>query len=131
MRARSLPLFACAVAAGFPSPADDYVESALDLNELVMAHADATFYVRVSGDSMRDASIWPGDILVVDRALSARHLDIVVALLDGAFTVKRLHQHRAGLSLVPANPAYVPILVTEAMQFQVWGVVTYCIHRVR
>lgn len=131
MRDLSLPLFASAVPAGFPSPADDYAEAALDLNELVIAHPEATFYVRVSGDSMQHAAISPGDILVVDRALLPADRDIVVALLDGAFTVKQLRRHGTTLSLVAANPAYAPIQVTEAMQFQVWGVVTYCIHRVR
>jgi len=131
MNDHRLPLFSCVVPCGFPSPADDYVETSLDLNELVIAHPAATFYIRVSGDSMNQAGISPGDILVVDRALSPQHHDIVVALLDGEFTVKRLHRNGEITSLLPANPAYAPIRVTEAMQFQVWGVVTYCLHRVK
>jgi len=126
-----LPLFSCAVPCGFPSPADDYVETTLDLNELVITHQAATFYIRVSGDSMQQAGISAGDILVVDRALPPAHRDIVVALLDGEFTVKRLHRTGRTTYLLPANPAYAPMCVTEAMQFQVWGVVTYCLHRVK
>jgi DNA polymerase V len=126
-----LPLFSWSVPCGFPSPADDYVEAALDLNELVIAHPEATFYVRVSGDSMKHAAISPGDVLVVDRALLPGDQDIVVALIDGEFTVKRLCRKGKATYLVAANPAYAPVRVTGAMQFQVWGVVTYCIHRVK
>ncbi len=126
-----LPLFISHISAGFPSPADDYKEIELDVNELVIRHPEATFYVRVSGDSMEHAAICDGDVLVVDRALEARHNDVIVALVNGEFTVKRLHANGGALHLVPENPTYQSLEVTEAMDFQVWGVVTYCIHRVR
>ncbi len=113
---------------GFPSPADDYAESSLDLNELVITHPSATFYVRVSGDSMR-AALFDGDILVVDRALEAAHNSIIVAYLDGKFTVKRLQKQGDSIFLVPDNPAYTPIIVSDDVDFEVWGVVTHCIHR--
>lgn len=125
-----LPFFLWRVPCGFPSPADDYMETALDLNELVISNPAATFYIRVSGDSMKYAAICDGDILVVDRALEPSHNAIVLAALDGEFTVKRLYKDGHALVLVPENPAYETIPVSEAMDFQVWGVVTYCIHRV-
>jgi len=120
-------LFVTPVHAGFPSPADDYKENKLDLNELVIRHPEATFYVRVSGDSMRQAGIDAGDILVVDRSMMAAHNAIVVAMLDGEFTIKRFVQRGEQLYLVPENPQYAPIKIEGEMEFQVWGVVTYCI----
>lgn len=130
MNHRSLPLYLSHIPCGFPSPADDYIETALDLNELVISHPEATFYVRVSGDSMINAAISDGDIVVIDRARTAEHNTIVLALLDGAFTIKRLWKRDDTLFLVPENPAYDLIRITEDRDFQVWGVVTYCIHRV-
>lgn len=117
--------------AGFPSPADDYTEDRLDLNALIIAHPEATFYVRVAGDSMRDAGICANDILVVDRALPATHNAIIVAMIEGEFTVKRLYLKEDVMALLPANPRYRPIHLTEEMDFQVWGVATYCIHKLR
>lgn len=131
MSEHRLPLFSGSVPCGFPSPADDYVEAVLDLNELVMTHPAATFYVRASGDSMKHAAICHGDILVVDRALQPGNNDVVIALVNAEFTVKRLYRKGDTTYLIPANPAYTPLRVTAAMDFQVWGVVTYCIHRVR
>jgi DNA polymerase V len=129
MNSHPLPLFASHVPCGFPSPADDYVETTLDLNELVIAHPEATFYARVSGDSMINAAICDGDILVIDRARKAEQNSIVLALLNEEFTVKRLHKQGATILLIPENPAYELIRITDEMDFQVWGVVTYCIHR--
>ena len=126
-----IPLFLSFVRASFPSPADDYKERPLDLDELVIQHPEATFYVKVRGESMQDAGIDDGDVLVVDRAIDARHNAIIVAVLNGEFTVKRLHQEDETIYLVPANPMYQPIRVTEDMNFQVWGVVTYCIRKVK
>jgi DNA polymerase V len=126
-----VPLFISYISAGFPPPADDYKEVELDVNELVIRHPEATFYVRVSGDSMEQAAICDGDVLVVDRAVEARHNDVIVALVNGEFAIKRLHTHGDALYLVPENPLYQPLEITEAMDFRVWGVVTYCIHRVR
>jgi DNA polymerase V len=119
------------VPAGFPSPADDYKANKLDLDELVIHNPQATFYVRVSGDSMKNAGIENGDIVVVDRSLDATHNAIIVAILNGGFTLKRLYDKDGARYLVPANRLYKPIKVTQEMEFQVWGVVTYCIHRVK
>lgn len=131
MRKYHVPLVAWHVSCGFPSPAEDYHESELDINELVISHPDATFYVRVSGDSMEGAGICEGDVLVVDRALDARDNAIIVALVNGEFTVKRLSTCDNTLTLIPENPLYNPIPITEDMDFRVWGIVTYCIHRLR
>ena len=120
-------IFVTPVHAGFPSPAEDYREKRLDLNELVIQHPEATFYVRVSGDSMCLAGIDTGDILVVDRAKSATPNAIVVALVDGEFTVKRFVQQGEDIYLIPENPRYRPLKIEGNMEFQVWGVVTYCI----
>ena len=125
----SLPLFTSSVPAGFPNPAEDEIEQALDLNALMIAHPAATFFVRVSGDSMKDAGIFSGDILVVDRSLEAANGKIVVAIIQGEFTVKRLVMRQNKIILAAENPAYAPIEITEESEFQVWGVVTYVIHR--
>jgi DNA polymerase V len=129
MNYRPLPLFGSYVPCGFPSPADDYIETKLDLNELVIAHPEATFYVRVSGDSMINAAICDGDIVVIDRARKAEQNSIVLARLNEEFTVKRLRKQGTITLLIPENPAYEPIRITDEMDFQIWGVVTYCIHR--
>lgn len=130
MNYRPLPVFGSHVPCGFPSPADDYIETKLDLNALVIAHPEATFYVRVSGDSMINAAICDGDIIVIDRARKAEQNNIVLALLNEEFTVKRLRKQGATILLIPENPVYEPIRITDEMDFQVWGVVTYCIHRI-
>lgn len=124
-----IPLYTAKVPAGMLSPADDYLEKPLDLNDLVIKHPAATFYVRVEGHSMKDAGIFSGDILVIDRSLKATNGKIVLAILNGEFTVKRFFLDDHGVMLCPANPSYRPIKVTEEMDFQVWGVVTYVIHR--
>ena len=117
------------VPAGFPSPADDYLEEELDLGEYLVRNPAATFFIRVTGRSMTGAGIYPNDILIVDRSLDARHGDVIIAVLNTEFTVKRLY-HRAGtLRLVPDNPDYEPILIREGDQFQVWGVVAHVIHK--
>ena len=122
-----LRLYACRVAAGFPSPADDHLEGPLDLNEHLVAHPAATFVVRVEGDSMVGAGIRDGDLLVVDRAREARSGSIVVAVVDGALTVKRLRVGRQGVRLEAENPAYPPIVVREGGDLVVWGVVAHAI----
>jgi len=127
---RELPLFSARVPAGFPSPADDYIDRALDLNEHLIRHPAATFFVRVSGDSMVGAGIHPGDILVVDRAEEPSHGKIIIAALNGELTVKRLSRHHDRIYLTPENPVYAPIEVTSEMQFEVWGVVVHVIHTV-
>lgn len=125
----SCPTYISPISAGFPSPADDYVEKNLDLNELMVNHPSATFYVRVEGDSMKDAGIQSGDLLVVDRAVEATDGKIVVAILQGEFTVKRISIRGKRVILLPENPLYSPIEVAEDSDFQVWGVVTYVIHK--
>ena len=119
-----------AVEAGFPSPAEDYIEGSLDLNKHLIKHPAATFFVRVSGDSMINAGIYPGDILIVDRSLEAIDKKIVIAVIDGELTVKRLKHRDNLLFLEPENEAYLPIKITKEMSFEVWGVVTNVIHKV-
>ncbi|WP_461210331.1 LexA family protein [Desulfocurvus sp. DL9XJH121] len=125
------PLYLAAVAAGFPSPADDYVDRPLDLNEHLVAHPAATFFVRACGDSMLGAGIHHGDELVVDRALTARDGDVVIAALNGELTVKRIRRRDGAVWLLPENPAYRPLRVDEGADFELWGVVTYVLHKVR
>lgn len=126
---QQLPLFLSPVRAGFPSPADDYIEQQLDLNELVVRHPAATFYVRVRGDSMLGAGIHPGDILVVDRALQPACGSVVVAVLDGEMTVKRLGKSRGRPVLHAENPEYPDIPIPDGEGFEIWGVVSYVLHR--
>jgi len=124
-----LPLFSSAVQAGFPSPADDHTENPLDLNELIIQHPAATFFLKVEGNSMENAQISSGDLLVVDRTLTPQDGQIVVAILDGEFTVKRVKIAGSRLFLCPENSSFSPIEVSEENDFQVWGVVTFVIHK--
>lgn len=119
----SLPLYASGVSAGFPSPADDYIEKQLDLNEHLISNPSATFFVRVVGESMKDAGIHSGDILVVDRSLEAHSGKIIVAIVEGEFTVKRFEKRKDKVFLVPENKDYSELEIKEHMDFQVWGVV--------
>lgn len=125
----SIPLFMERVSAGFPSPAQDYIEQTLDLNQLCIKHPAATFFVRVEGDSMIEAGIYPSDILVVDRSIQAEHGDIVVASLHGEFTVKELAL-RPTTRLVPRNKAYQPIGISECSDLEIFGVVTSVIRHI-
>ena len=122
------PLYCSTVAAGFPSPADDYIEKKLDLNEHLIRKPSATFFVRVSGDSMNGVGIFPGDLLIVDRSLKARHRSVILACLDGDFTVKRLMIRDGEPELHPENPKCKPTKISSDHQFEIWGVVTYVIH---
>lgn len=124
-----LPFFLASVKAGFPSPADDFMEKKLDLNEHLIRHPAATFFVRVDGDSMQGAGIRRGDILVVDRSLEAQDGRIVVAVVNGEFTVKRIRLREEEVLLEPENPRYASIRIDPDSDFQVWGVVTYIIHQ--
>jgi DNA polymerase V len=121
------PLFMASVSAGWPSPAEDYVEGRLDLNRYLIKHPVATFYVRVSGDSMMGAGIHPGSILVVDRAVEADDGDIVIARINDELCVKRLRLHHGRIWLMPENEDYQPIEVTDGMDFEVWGRVMHSI----
>jgi len=129
LSANSLPISNSSVQAGFPSPADDYIEKQLDLHELMVKHPAATFFVKVEGESMRDAGINSGDILVVDKSIEATNGKIVVAIVDGEFTVKRLSIGSSGAYLVPENIDFQKIKIDENTEFKVWGVVVYIIHK--
>ena len=126
-----LPMFGHKVRAGFPSPADDYIEAWLDLNEHLIAHKEATFYVQATGDSMTGAGIQEGCLLVVDRALEARHNDIVIAVIDGELTIKRLEKRRGKIRLLAENPAYAPIEFIDGQELSIWGVVTSVIQKLK
>jgi DNA polymerase V len=123
-----VPLYSCKVQAGFPSPADDYLESFLDLNEYLIKHPAATFFVRVSGDSMINAGISENDILVVDRSLEPKSGKIVIAAVEGELTVKRLYKNEGNSFLMPENDKYSPIDITGNNYVIIWGVVTNVIH---
>jgi len=123
-----LPVFLGRLPAGFPSPADDYIEGKLDLNRHLIKHPAATFFVRVTGDSMLEAGIHSGDILIVDRSLEAIDGNVIVAALDGELTVKRLYKRDGTVRLLPANKNYQPIEIQVHQSFEIWGVVTNVIH---
>lgn len=125
---RKIPFFLSRVSAGFPSPADDYVEKRLDVNELVIKHPAATFFVRAEGDSKRGAGVHNGDILIVDRSLNVFSGRVIIAVLNGELTVKRFEKKNGRIYLSPANQDFKSIPVTEEMDFEVWGVVTTVIH---
>ena len=126
-----LPLFADPVQAGFPSPADDHLEEMLDLNEHLIKNPPATFMVRVRGDSMIDVGIQSGDLLVVDKSLDAANGDIVIAAVDGHFTVKRFRRSGRILQLVAANPLHSPIVINSETNVEIWGIVIHVIHSPR
>ena len=148
-RRLQLPLVLHAVEAGFPSPAEGQIDKALDLNDLLIEHPNATYFVRVQGDSMQGAGIYHGDLLIVDRAKSPKSGDVIIAALNGAFTVKRWRLisqgstrghgvsreqspsglHPCGGELVAAHPHYPPIRVGPEDDFVIWGVVCYTVHR--
>lgn len=121
-------MFIVTIPAGFPSPAEDYVEGPIDLNRHLISHPAATFFVRVSGDSMIGAGIHSGDLLIVDRSVTAIHNKVIIAVLNGDLTVKRLYRVGGILRLMPENPAYPPIEIHPGTDFEVWGVVTKVIH---
>jgi len=123
------PLFLSGVSAGFPSPAEDYIDRKLDLNELLIKHPAATFFVRVAGDSMIGAGIHHDDILIVDRSLEAGSGSIVIAVYNGELTVKRLVQDKNGMRLVAENPNYPPLPITGESGCEIWGVVTSVVHQ--
>ena len=125
-----LPLFVSRISAGFPSPAADYIDKKLDLNQYLIKHPAATFFVRVEGSSMVNAGIHDNDILIVDRALEPADSKIVIAVLNGEMTVKRIRKAGGKLYLMPENDAYGALEVSEDMEFQIWGVVTSVIHKV-
>ncbi len=123
-----IPLVESPIKAGFPSPASDYIESELDFNTFLVKNKPATYAIRVQGDSMINAGIFPGDILIIDRSITPKSNDIIIASLDNEFTVKRYIKEKAGFFLYPENPEYPVIELTKGTDFRVWGVVTFTIH---
>ncbi|HAF45912.1 MAG TPA: peptidase S24 [Gallionellaceae bacterium] len=127
---RQRALLRKAVPAGFPSPADDYVERRLSLDEHLIQHRESTFFMRVAGHSMRELGIFDGDLLVVDRSVPAAHGSVVVAVLDGEFTVKQLLYTPQGKVLRAAHPDYPEVVIKPEQDFSIWGVVQWNVHRV-
>lgn len=125
-----IPLFLARIPAGFPSPADDHLDKNLDLNEYLVKNPSATFYVRVEGSSMVNAGIHDGDILIVDRSIEPRDKKIVIAAVNGELTVKRIRKIKGKVFLEPESDEFEPLEISEATDCQIWGVVTYGIHKV-
>ncbi|MCW4469751.1 translesion error-prone DNA polymerase V autoproteolytic subunit [Flavobacterium sp. MFBS3-15] len=123
----SLPLVSHRVSAGFASPAQDFLQDRIDLNKMLVKNPLTTFYIRVAGNSMINAGIADGDLLVVDRSLEPADGKIAICLIDGDFTVKRLRVEPDCIYLMPENPAYKPLKVTEDNNLTIWGIVTYVV----
>jgi DNA polymerase V len=119
------------IRAGFPSPAEDFMEPTLDLNRYVIKNPASTFYARIVGDSMEGAGISDGDIVVIDKSLEPKNGNIAVCFIDGEFTLKRILLDKDHLWLQPANPKFKPIEITEENHFVVWGIVTYIIKELK
>lgn len=126
-----LPYAESGIQAGFPSPAQDYIDESIDLNRELIKHPAATFFGRVSGDSMIDEGIAEGDILVIDKSLEPMNDDLAVCCIDGEFTLKRISIEENRILLLPSNPTYKPIEVVADNQFVIWGIVTYTIKKNR
>jgi DNA polymerase V len=125
----TIPFFDTTVKAGFPSPAEDSLEGELNLNEHLVPHPASTFFIRVEGESMVGAGIFPGDLLIIDRSLQASKNSIILAVINNEFTVKRLISKKNMLYLHAENAEFEDILITGESGFQVWGIVTYVIHQ--
>lgn len=123
------PLLGTKIPAGFPSPAQDYIEASIDLNDYLIPHPLTTFFVRVEGFSMIEAGIHPDDLLIVDRSLEVIHDKIIIAIVDGELTVKRLKIIDGVYWLCPENRDYIPISIDDRIDFSIWGVVTFVIHK--
>jgi len=126
---KSLHLVQEGISAGFPSPADDFKELRISIDQEVVRNEEATFYARVSGESMQGAGLDNGDLLVIDRSVEPQHDKIAVCYIDGEFTVKRLKVAADGVFLIPENPKYQPIKVTEENELIIWGIVTYVVKK--
>ena len=124
-----LPFFDIGISAGFPSPADDFIELTINLNKEFIKNKDTTFFARVKGHSMKDAGIFDGDWLVIDKSLSPQDGKIAICQIDGEFTVKRIKLEKDCLYLMPENSNYTPIKVTEENELIIWGIVTYVIKK--
>ena len=127
---KSLHLAQEKISAGFPSPADDFKELRISIDQEVVRNEEATFYARVSGESMQGAGLDDGDLLVIDRSMEPKNGKIAVCCIDGEFTVKRLKVVEHGVFLIPENPKYQPIKVTEENELIIWGIVTYVVKKV-
>ena len=121
-------LYLTSISAGFPSPAEDHIDVNLNLNDYLVKHPSSTFYIYVKGDSMVGSGIYDGDLMVIDRSLEPRSNGVVVAVIDGEFTVKKIYKKNNQIYLLPNNKNYKPIHIKEHMDFQIWGVVTHSIH---
>ncbi|WP_295674864.1 LexA family transcriptional regulator [uncultured Mucilaginibacter sp.] len=126
-----LPLFLSTIQAGFPSPADDYLEEILSLDDICISNAASTFLGRVKGSSLKDITIYEGDILVIDKSLKPNNRDLVVCAIDGEFNAKILHRDRKGIRLMSANSSFEPIIINELTDFRIWGVVTFVIQNIK
>lgn len=131
MDRRTVTLVSGSVQAGFPSPAQDYMHTSITLDEHLIADKASTYIIRVAGDSMERAGIFDGDEVIVDRGLSARHGDVVVAVVDGELTLKRLELVQGGVRLLAENPAYPPIELRELSELTIWGVAVHGIRHLR
>lgn len=129
-KGQTAPLYLAPVQAGWPSPADDYIDQQINLHELMVRNPPATFFLRAAGDSMLGCGINDGDLLVVDRSLDAGHNRVVIAALDGELLVKRLLRRGNRVYLTPANPEYPEIEITAREYVHIWGVVTYVVHKI-
>ena len=127
----SLPIADGGIKAGFPSPAQDFMDLAIDLNKELVRHPASTFYGRVRGDSMQDAGVCDGDILIIDKSLEPQNGDMAVCFVDGEFTIKHIRIEKEVVWLLPANDRYKPIRVTGENDFLIWGIVTYSIKKQR
>jgi DNA polymerase V len=125
-----IPLFT-GISAGFPSPANDYLEDCIDLNRELINNPDSTFFGRVKGVSMRDAGIDDGDVIIVDKSVKPADGMIAVCFIDGDFTLKKLRIGNKCIMLVPANDQYKPVTVSEENDFCIWGIVTYIIKKLK
>lgn len=128
--AQTAPLYLSPVQAGWPSPAEDYIDQQINLHEMVVKNPPATFFLRAAGDSMLGCGIHDGDLLVVDRSLDATHNRVVIAALDGELLVKRLIRRGRRTFLAPANPDYPEIDISEREYVHIWGIVTYVLHKI-
>ena len=124
-----IPMAVAGISAGFPSPADDYLEAGIDLNRELIRNPSSTFFGRVRGLSMIDAGINEGDVLVIDKSLEPRNGSVAVCFLDGGFTVKRLRVEKDAVFLLPENDAFEPVRIAPGNDFVVWGIVTYVIKK--
>ena len=127
----TLPLFLSNIQAGFPSPADSYLEAVISLDDICIQNPASTILGRIKGDSLKDIGIYEGDIAVIDKSLQPKHSDLVVCAIDGEFTAKILQIDNAGIKLIAANPKFKPIIIEEFTEFRVWGVITFVIHDIK